>query len=263
MSLIPFFAANWKMNKKVGEIQPFIEGLVSQTPLPMKNGMVVVAPQAPHLSVFASEVKSMGVSAFEVSAQNCGPAGSGPFTGENAPSVLKDSGVEWVILGHSERRHVFKEDDDLIGKRLGAAIEGKLSLIFCIGETLAERKQGATRAVVEKQLAVLKPFKDKLASGIVRWVVAYEPVWAIGTGENATPAQAAEVHGWISDWVRRELSQSPPILYGGSVKADNASVLMEQPHVDGLLVGGASLEAASFAAIIRNGFQGFLRKAGR
>lgn len=261
MSVAPFFAANWKMNKKATEIRSFVDGLVSQSPLPVKDGVVVVAPQAAHLLAFSEAVKASGVAKFQVAGQNCGPAASGAFTGETAPSTLKELGAEWVILGHSERRHVFKEDDDLIGKRTQAALEAGLGIIFCIGETLVERKAGSTRAVVEKQLAVLKPLKAKLNAK--NWVVAYEPVWAIGTGENATPAQAAEVHGWISDWVQRELSQTTVILYGGSVKPDNASVLMEQPHVDGLLVGGASLEAASFAAIIRHGFEGFLRKAGR
>lgn len=258
MSLVPFFAANWKMNKKTSEIRPFVEGLKNEASLPLKDGLVVVAPQAVQISQLVQEAKSY----LQVAGQNSGPAASGAFTGELSASSLKEAGAEWAIIGHSERRHVFKEDDELIGRRLSAALEAGLGLIFCIGETLSERKTGATRAVVEKQLAVLKPLAAKLSGG-AKWVIAYEPVWAIGTGENATPAQAAEVHGWIADWLKRELSQVAAILYGGSVKPDNAAVLMQQPHVDGLLVGGASLEAASFAAIIRHGFEGFSRKAGR
>jgi len=247
----PLFAANWKMNKQVSEVRAYVQGFI-QAALPLEKCEVVVAPPSTHLTTLGSEAQNR---VFQIAGQNCGPAASGAFTGEIAPGMLKELGADWVLLGHSERRHVFHEDEALIGKRLSAALSAGLKVIFCVGETLSERKQGTTRAVIEKQLGNLK-----LAQKGKDLVVAYEPVWAIGTGEVATPEQAEEAHRWIAEWCGAELGQTPRILYGGSVKPENSAELMAQRHVDGLLVGGASLEAESFAAIIRHGVRGWESK---
>lgn len=254
MSVVtPFFAANWKMNKAVAEVAPFFQKLAVETKGAGKCA-VVVAPPASHLSEAAKAIQGTG---FALSGQNSGPAASGAFTGEIAPQVLKELGAGWTLIGHSERRHVFKEGDDLLGKRVAAALEAGLPIIFCVGETLEERRKGGTRAVVEQQLSLLAPLAGRLAG---RVVIAYEPVWAIGTGENATPEQAEEVHTWIAAWGAKCFKDCPPILYGGSVKPDNAAALMSRRFVDGLLVGGASLEASSFAGIIRHGLSGWESK---
>jgi triosephosphate isomerase (TIM) len=246
----PFFAANWKMNKSPKDVAPFVSGLVARGVAPEKND-ILIAPPATHLSEL---VKSAHGTSILPCAQNSGPAASGAFTGEISPQLLKELGVGHVLIGHSERRHVFHEDDGLLSRRLKAAWEAGLSVIYCIGETLAERRQGATRAVVERQLELLTGFAGNPES----LTVAYEPVWAIGTGENASPEQAEEVHGWISQWLKKSLAVGTlRILYGGSVKADNAKSLMVKPHIDGLLIGGASLEVGSFADIIQHGRQGW------
>jgi triosephosphate isomerase len=169
---------------------------------------------------------------------------------------LKDIGVSHVILGHSERRWIFHETPELVLARLRAAIGAGLNVILCLGERLVDRKEGRTFTVLEEQLSILDP---SLATSLHRITVAYEPVWAIGTGETATPAQAQEAHAFIRQWFRDRFSpgsaENMRILYGGSAKADNASELMSQPDVDGLLVGGASLEPLGFAELIRNGLR--------
>ncbi|MBI1860689.1 MAG: triose-phosphate isomerase [Deltaproteobacteria bacterium] len=254
----PFFAANWKMNKSIAESGAFISSLVDKLG-ESASGIgsqfaVVVAPPYTHLGLLAD---SVGDSRVQISAQNCGVAKSGAFTGEISPSVLKELGCDWAIIGHSERRHVFKEDEILLVARSKAALTESLGVIFCVGETLQDRRAGNTMKVVEGQLRSLGQLSGNSLS---RMVLAYEPVWAIGTGENATPAQAEEVHAFMREWVGKAFSKDAAeavrILYGGSVKPDNAEVIMAQPDVDGLLVGGASLEPVTFAGVVLGGLKG-------
>lgn len=247
MSRVPMFAANWKMNKALREVTPFVQGLKAGVQgLPGIPYEVVLGPQAIHLVSLTQAVPGTG---WKVAAQNCGTAKSGAFTAEISPVALKEVGVEYVIVGHSERRHVYGEKDSLVLARLKAAVDEDLKVILCVGEKLEERKAGKTFSVVDTQLGIL----NGLSLG-AQLVIAYEPVWAIGTGENATPEQAQEVHAYI----RKALGAAGAttrILYGGSVKAENAASLMSQPDVDGFLVGGASLEPGSFAGVIKNGLQ--------
>ncbi|MCL4127901.1 UNVERIFIED_CONTAM: hypothetical protein GTU68_000208 [Idotea baltica] len=177
-----------------------------------------------------------------VAAQNCYKVGKGAFTGEIAPSMIQDLGCEWVILGHSERRNVFGESDELISEKVGFALESGLKVIPCIGEKLDEREGGRTQEVVFRQMKALLPnIKDWS-----RVVIAYEPVWAIGTGMTASPAQAQEVHAqlrqWLRDNVSAEVADSTRIIYGGSVSAANCNELASTGDIDGFLVGGASLK---------------------
>jgi triosephosphate isomerase (TIM) len=183
-------------------------------------------------------------------AQNMHPEPAGAFTGEVSAPMLVDSGATWVILGHSERRQHFGETDDLVARKVAAAIRAELRPIACVGETLEEREAGKTLEVVERQVRALL---DDLAKRPGFGVVAYEPIWAIGTGKVAKPEDAEEVHAMIRGLlasVSDEFAQVTRILYGGSVKADNAEGLLAQPNIDGALVGGASLDAAGFGKII-------------
>ena len=252
------FAANWKMNKSITESMHFIPTLVDKLGGAAQSigqtFSVIVAPSFTHLGVMA---ESTGESRVQISSQNCGVAKSGAYTGEISPAVLKELGCEWTIIGHSERRHIFKEDDILILARLRAARAEDLGVIFCVGETLQDRKAGKWEKIVENQLRVLMQLEPK---GLKNFVLAYEPVWAIGTGENATPAQADEVHACIRSWISKNFSEeqgdSLRILYGGSVKPENSESILSQPNIDGLLVGGASLDPVVFSGVILNGLKG-------
>lgn len=244
------------MNKAVAETGEFVsrfKALLADIPgTAGKSYEVVIAPPATHLATLALAVKG---TAMEVGGQNCGTARAGAFTGEISPAVLKEVGCSHVILGHSERRHVYKEDDALIAARAKAALDEGLKVIFCVGEVLAERKENKTFQRVETQLSVL--LDKAFVNSWPRLVIAYEPVWAIGTGETATPQQAQEVHAFIRKWVSdKGLGKEAAalrILYGGSVKPENSGQIMSQPDVDGLLVGGASLDPTAFAGIVKNG----------
>jgi len=189
--------------------------------------------------------------AIGVGAQNLHPEPKGAFTGEVAAEMISDLGVAWTLVGHSERRQMFGESDDLVARKYQAALRAGLRPILCVGETLAEREAGNAESVVERQLGAVIGAVDQ--PGLLAGVVAYEPVWAIGTGRTASPAQAQEMHAVIR---ARLADVSPatagtvPVLYGGSVKPGNAAELFAQPDIDGGLVGGASLEALSFAAIV-------------
>ncbi len=250
----PLFAANWKMNKLLKESESYVRQFQESLG---KNGAcdVVLAPPATHLTLLSGLIAA---TSFQLGAQNCGIMKFGAYTGEISPAVIKEAGAQWVILGHSERRHVFKEEDLMILSRAKAAIEEGLNVILCVGEILQDRKVGKTFKVVESQLGVLKHSQFP-TQGLKTLVVAYEPVWAIGTGENATPQQAEEVHqfirGWASEKFSSEWAAGLRILYGGSVKAENAAQLMAQPNVDGFLVGTASLDPVSFAGVIKNGLK--------
>jgi triosephosphate isomerase (TIM) len=255
---IPIFVANWKMNKLVRELPEYVtrlKGLLGEGPLTLGIDFeVVIAPSSAHLTALGKCLEGTGLRA---GAQNSGAAKFGAYTGEVSPSVIKELGAEWVILGHSERRHVFKEEDLLILSRVRAALEEGLSVLLCVGEVLQDRKAGKTFKTIETQLSILK---QALPQGsFQRMMIAYEPVWAIGTGENATPQQAEEVHAFIRNWFSEKCSADEAgrlkILYGGSVKPENSAQIMGQKDVDGLLVGGASLDPVTFASVIRNGLK--------
>jgi len=238
-----FVGGNWKMNGTKAEINGIAEFL-KKGPLSPNTEVVVGCPQC-YLAYSREQVPA----AIGVAAQNCYKAGKGAFTGEIAPSMIKDLGCEWVILGHSERRNVFGESDQLISEKIGFALSEGLKVIPCFGEQLAERESGRTQEVVFAQLAAMKP-------NISDWskvVLAYEPVWAIGTGKTASPAQAQEVHAqlrqWLRDNVSEEVANATRIIYGGSVTAGTCQELASQPDIDGFLVGGASLKP-DFVAII-------------
>jgi len=210
---------------------------------------VVVCPPFPYLLPVAEAIRGSGV---ELGAQNVSAEPPGALTGEVAVPMLVDCGCRYVIIGHSERRHILGEQDDVLCRKVKSAIAGGLRVIFCVGETLAEREAGKTQAVVDRQMETGLAGIDE--SSLEHLTLAYEPVWAIGTGRTATPAQAQEVHLQLRNWLRNrynsERGERLRILYGGSVKADNARDLMSQADVDGALVGGASLEADAFLAII-------------
>jgi triosephosphate isomerase len=243
-------AGNWKMNKTVHEAVDLVNGLKREL-----NGVkevdIVVCPPFTALSEVS---KAIIESNLRLGAQNMSEHNYGAYTGEIAAGMLRDLSVRYVILGHSERRQYQKETDALIAKKAAAAHAASLKPIVCVGETLAEREAGQMQAVVETQtrgsLAGLTPQQ------IEETVIAYEPVWAIGTGRTATSAQAQEVHAFIRRVVGQlageAVARKVRIQYGGSVKTSNARELMSQPDVDGALVGGASLEERSFADIIKN-----------
>lgn len=202
------------------------------------NTEVVLGCPAPYLDY----VRRILPAAIAVSAQNCYKVEKGAFTGEISPAMIKDCGATWVILGHSERRNVFKESDELIGDKVHHALESGLNVIACIGELLEEREAGKTEEVVYRQTAAI-------AAKVTDWnrvVLAYEPVWAIGTGKTASPEQAQEVHAQLRQWLSKNVSPDVAtkvrIQYGGSVTAANCQELAKKPDVDGFLVGGASLK---------------------
>jgi triosephosphate isomerase len=243
----PLIAGNWKMNHggpSGVELASAIAHMVRQVP----HVDVVVAPPFTALAACAHECDGSRV---EVAGQNLYPKESGAFTGEVSPRMLVEAGCSWVIVGHSERRQLFGETDAFVTEKVAAAIAAGLTPIVCVGETLAEREAGRTLEVVERQV---RAFLASLAPATRPVAVAYEPVWAIGTGKNAGPSEAQEVHQAIRGWLGQAsaaLASETRILYGGSVKPDNARSLLAAPDVDGSLVGGASLDATSFAAIVR------------
>jgi triosephosphate isomerase len=216
----------------------------------VKEVEVAVAP--PFTALYAVR-KELEGSSIRLAAQTLYWEEKGAFTGEISPLMLKEVGCQYVIIGHSERRHFFGESDETVNRRIKAALAQGLKVIFCIGETLKEREEGKTFSVIERQIeGGLKGLGDKELRNMV---IAYEPVWAIGTGKTATPEQAEEVHRFIREKVEklysREVSEEIRIQYGGSVTPDNIKGLMNQPNIDGALVGGASLKAESFSKIVR------------
>ena len=240
-------AANWKMNKGIKEADSFIKEF---KPLikNIKSTEIVICPPFTLLSEVNKSIKGSNI---DLGAQNMHFEEKGAYTGEISPLMLKDAGCEYVILGHSERRQYFKETDDLINKKVKSALKDKLKPILCIGETLEQRESNITLKIIKSQLTVcLKNVNEKEVRTIV---VAYEPVWAIGTGKNATAEQAREVHAYVrkllSELYRDSISSKVRIIYGGSVKAENAKELLAMKDINGALVGGASLEAKGFAEI--------------
>lgn len=244
----PLVAGNWKMHGTCAGVAELIQGLRGLD----YSGEVDVAvlPSCLHISQVVEGLRDLS---FSIGAQDCAvEAVQGALTGEVASSQLADSGCVWVLVGHSERRHIVGEDDAVVVRKFAAALAGGLVPILCVGETLEQREAGRTLEVVGRQVsAVIEALGvDVLA----RAVVAYEPVWAIGTGLTATPEQAQEVHAAIRAQVAAanvEIAQGLRILYGGSVKAANAAVLFGMPDIDGGLIGGASLNADEFGAICR------------
>jgi triosephosphate isomerase len=243
-------AGNWKMNKTVAESLALVKSLK----LELANIREVDVVVCPPFTALSEVSKAVLDSAIRLGAQNMSENNFGAFTGEIAAGMLKEFSVRYVILGHSERRQYQKESDELISKKARAAHAASLKPIVCVGETLAEREAGLMQKVLQTQLdgslAGLTP--DQM----LETVLAYEPVWAIGTGKTATTAQAQEAHAFIRQWLTRafddNVARRVRIQYGGSVKPSNAHDLMEQPDVDGALVGGASLDARNFSDIIKN-----------
>lgn len=241
-------AGNWKMYKTVTEAMELVQGLKDKVK-DVDDVEVVVAPPFPSLT----EVhKALQGSNIVLSAQNLFYEQEGAYTGEVSGEMLKASGCRYVIVGHSERREYFHETDDIINKKVHAGLNAGLSVIFCLGESLQEREKGKTFEVVDRQIrSGLAQCGEKEMADIV---VAYEPIWAIGTGMTATTEQANEVHAYIrkllSEIIHPETASRTRILYGGSVKPSNARELMTQEDIDGALVGGASLKVESFSEIV-------------
>jgi triosephosphate isomerase len=249
----PFMAGNWKMNTDSHSSVALAKAVAAGSAGVAGEGVdVAVIPPFVYLQAVAKAVSS---SAVAVGAQDVYFEAKGAFTGEISPAMLKDVGCAYVLCGHSERRHVLGESDELVGKKVTAAIHGGLLPILCVGELLEERDGGKTEKVVERHLRTGLAGLD--AEKMAAVTIAYEPVWAIGTGRTATPQQAQEVHqfirGLLAKMYSKDLAGQTRILYGGSVKPENARELMTQADVDGLLVGGASLKADDFVKIIQAG----------
>ena len=245
----PIIAGNWKMNKTVGEALDLVKDLRFKLEN-VHDVDIVVCP--PFLAINAVYQFLKG-SNIKVGAQNCYFENKGAFTGEVSPSMLKDAGCQYVILGHSERRQIFKETDEFINKKIKAVLAQDMTPILCCGETLEEREKNITNDAIKKQLTgSLKGFTDQ---EMLKMVIAYEPVWAIGTGKVATPQQAEDVHkfirGVLTSLYNNVVSEAVRIQYGGSVKPDNVSILMNEKDIDGALVGGAALESESFMKLVK------------
>ena len=249
MERLPFIAGNWKMNKTVGEALDLIRQL--KVSIARVEGVeVAVAPPFTALDAVQKELEGTTIC---LAAQNLFYEEKGAFTGEVSPLMLKEIGCHYVIIGHSERRQFFGETDETVNRRIRAALGQGLKVIFCIGETLKEREEGRTFSVIERQVERgLSQFREMEIKGMV---IAYEPVWAIGTGKTATPEQAEEVHRLIRERLEklysREIAEAIRIQYGGSVTPESIKGLMGQKNIDGALVGGASLKADAFSRIVR------------
>jgi triosephosphate isomerase len=242
----PFIAANWKMHKTLAEAQALARD-IRQGVAAAQRAEVGLAPPFTALTTVAAELAGSGI---RLLAQNAFWEKQGAFTGEISPVMLADLGCRYVIIGHSERRQHFGETNATVNRRVNAVLAAELAVILCVGETLEQREAGQTFEVVRTQLREglgdLTPAADRL-------VIAYEPVWAIGTGKTATPDQAQEVHAFIRSLLREFLdhvAEDIRIQYGGSVTPDNAATLLSQPDIDGALVGGASLKAEAFLPIV-------------
>jgi triosephosphate isomerase len=246
----PLIAGNWKMFKTVHETVAHITEL-RRTLKDVINADVVVAPPFTALAAAADRARD---SRIAVSAQNLHWEREGAFTGEVSAAMIREAGAQYVIVGHSERRTLFGETNLTVNKKIAAALAADLRPIVCVGETLPQREANQTHDVLDQQLR--EGLDGFTATQLEAMVVAYEPVWAIGTGRNATPEQAQDAHAHIRSrlrqWFGADLAERCRILYGGSVKPDNTAALMAQADVDGALVGGASLDVQSFTAIVRS-----------
>jgi triosephosphate isomerase len=241
-------AGNWKMNKNAEQTTELLKDLIAQVSTSTK-AQVIVAPTFVNLASAVNQLKGTNIS---VAAQNMHQAESGAYTGEISADMLKNVGIKTVILGHSERRAIFHESDALIANKVDTALQHDMTVIFCFGEELKDRQSANHFNIVENQL------RDGLfqieAKNWEKIVLAYEPVWAIGTGETASPEQAQDMHEFIRETVRKAfgsaIAEDVSILYGGSVKPDNAKEIFSKPDVDGGLIGGAALNAKDFLAIV-------------
>lgn len=245
----PILAANWKMYKTIGEAVEFLNRLKNILGTE-ENKEIVICPPFTALKISAELLRKTKI---KLGGQNCGWQKEGAFTGEVSPLMLKDAGCDYVIIGHSERRQYFGETDQTVNRRLKAALAEGLIPIVCVGERLEERQKGEEFKVVENQVKI--SLADLSLEEAQRIVIAYEPVWAIGTGKTATPQQAQEMQKFVrhiySQMYGEKIAESIRILYGGSIKPENISELRRQPDVDGGLVGGASLDVDSFVRIVR------------
>jgi len=241
----PFIAANWKMNKTAGETLSFIEEFV---PLVKEISDVDIVVAPPFTSLYAASLALKNTN-IQLSAQDIFYEDKGAYTGEISPVMLTDTGCAYAIIGHSERRQYFNETDNIVKKKIKAARKHGLGVIFCIGESLNEREAEKTFDVLKREIN--EGLNEVAADGIV---VAYEPIWAIGTGKTATPKQAQEAHKYIRERLADlygDMANAIRILYGGSVTSDNIDSLMSCEDIDGALVGGASLKADNFAMIVK------------
>ena len=242
-------AGNWKMNLTAAPAQELAGGVAAGVPVALANVDVLVCPPSPYLSTVVETVAGSGI---RVGAQNVWHEPQGAYTGEVAIDMLLDVGCGSVILGHSERRHVLGEKDELINCKVRAASGKGLQTIVCVGELLEEREADSTEQVLETQME--RGLAGVGAESMEQIVIAYEPVWAIGTGRTASPDQAQAVHAHLRNWLtgryNSEVATATRILYGGSVNSENAGELLSQPDVDGALVGGASLNSDKFLAIV-------------
>ena len=246
-------AGNWKMNGDSASNAELVAGIVAGAPQSY-SAKLLICPPFPYLAAVAAQIAGSKVS---IGAQNVSEHESGAFTGEVAPAMLRDVGCEYAIVGHSERRALYGETSFVVAAKFKAALDAGLKPILCVGETLEQRESGGTESVVEVQLGAVI---DKVGiSGFESAVVAYEPVWAIGTGVTASPEQAQDVHRHIRGVMAGhdvDIAESTQILYGGSMKGENAAGLLVMPDIDGGLIGGASLKAADFLAIADAAAQG-------
>ena len=253
---IPIIAGNWKLNNTVSEaveLTTELKDLVAN----ISGAEIIVAPTFTALGAVHEVIENSNIN---LAAQDVYWENNGAFTGEVSAPMLKDVGCEYVIIGHSERRQYFSETNESVNLKVKSALTNGLKPILCVGEQLADREAGNTEKVIENHVS--GGIKDLSADDMLSCAIAYEPVWAIGTGKTATPEQAQEVHAYIrqlvSDAYNENVASQIRIQYGGSVKPENASELMAQPDVDGALVGGASLQADSFAQIVNSSIYGDL-----
>ena len=246
----PVIAGNWKMNNTIAAATELVNGIHFGHRWPGNVDVIV----APPLTAFSDVVKILKDSYISVAAQNIHWESSGAFTGEVSAEMIKAAGADYVIIGHSERRQFFGETDETVNMKTRAAIENDLVPIVCCGETLEEREGNKVDAVIERQIT--EGLSGLTENEVFDLIIAYEPIWAIGTGKTATPDQAEEVHALIRNLISRsfgtEAAEKVRILYGGSVKPSNSKELMSLPNVDGALVGGASLKASDFIDIVKS-----------
>jgi len=246
---VPFICGNWKMYKTIPEALAFVEACKPRL-AGIKDVEIGLAAPFTALKSLADVCRGSNI---RVGGQNCHWEEQGAFTGEISPAMLRDAGCAFVVIGHSERRQYFGETDETVNRKIKAALKAGLQVIMCIGETLQQREKGETMMVLEKQ--VRNGLAGMEAALMARMVIAYEPVWAIGTGKTATPGQAQEAHAFIRGVVKgifnADMAASIRIQYGGSVKPENIRDIMAQPDVDGALVGGASLAPDSFEKLVK------------
>ena len=255
----PYIAGNWKMFKNIAEAVNLVENIKAGVHR-ISDCHIIICPPFTSLAAVSAAIAG---SPIELGAQNMHPEAEGAFTGEISPLMIKELRCRYVILGHSERRQYFKEEDSFINDKVKTALKYSLIPIVCIGETLQQREAKQQFEIVKSQFDL--SLKDISKEEITKLLIAYEPVWAIGTGKTATPEQAEQMQSYVRRLLKErydaDIAAKVPILYGGSVKADNIAELMRKPNVDGALVGGASLKAESFTQLIQNAISAMAAEA--